>query len=329
MITRRRLVLTLGSYVFVTPRLVSAQPGPRVHRVGMLSASDAAIYREPHYIAFDQRLSELGFTEGRTVSITRRHADDALDALPALAMELESLKCDVLFGGGPEAALTALMKAGRTTPIVFVAVDFDPVARGDVTSLARPGGRVTGVSALQSSLPAKRLELLKGLLPGGKRMAVLANTETSEQLALVETTASRLGLQLEVLDLKRPPFDYDAAFAHAVRAKAEALLVLGSGLWVSARRRIVELSLKTRMPTVFHQFDWVEAGGLMSYGFNFPGMWRRGAEMVASILRGTNVKDIPMEQPTSYELAVNLKTARALGLKMPPEILLRANRVVE
>jgi putative tryptophan/tyrosine transport system substrate-binding protein len=280
-------------------------------------------------VAFVQRLSELGLTEGRNLLIERRHADNKLERLPAMAAELAKLKCDVFFGGGSEAVLAALTNASRDTPIIFVAVDFDPVATGDVASLARPGGRISGVTALQSSMPAKRLELLKELLPGVRKVAVFANDETSEQLSLVQGTARRLSLPLHVVNFKRPPFDYEAGFADAVRSNADALFVLGSGLWVPARLKIAELALKARLPTVFHQFDWVEAGGLMSYGFNFPRLWRRGAELVAKILRGAKVTDIPMEQPTTYELAINLKTAKALGIKIPNSILVRAEKIVE
>jgi putative ABC transport system substrate-binding protein len=246
-----------------------------------------------------------------------------------MAAELAKLNCDVFFGGGAEANLVALLNASRDTPIVWIAVDFDPVATGDVASLARPGGRVTGVTALQSTLPAKRLELLKEMLPGATKVAVLTNDESAAQLVLTQGTARRLGIAIHVVDLKRPPFDYEAGFADAVRAKAQALVVLGSGLWVPARRRIHELALKARLPAIFHQSLWVETGGLISYGFNFPTMYRRGADMVAHILRGAKVGEIPMEQPTAYELAVNLKTARALGIKVPESILIRADRVVE
>ena len=249
--------------------------------------------------------------------------------MPAVAAELGKLKCDAYFGGGTEATLVALTQASRQTPIVFVAVDFDPVATGDVASLARPGGRVTGVSALQSELPAKRLELLKELLPDMSRVAVFTNEQTAAQLGLVQGTARRMGLALHVVDFKRPPFDYQVGFADASRAKADALFVLGSGLWVPARHLITELALKARLPTVFHQAQWVEAGGLMSYGFNFTKMWRRGAEMLANILRGAKPGEIPMEQPTEYELVFNQKTAKALGIKIRQALLVRTDRVIE
>ena len=327
MVTRRRVLLAISAAAAASSRQAWAQPSGRNHRLGWLSASDS--FREPYCLAFVQRLAELGFAEGRNISVERRHGDNKLERLPAVSSELGKLQCDVFFGGGSEGVLAALTQASRHTPIVFVAVDFDPVATGDVASLARPGGRVTGVTALQSALPAKRLELLKELLPGVSKVAVFTNEQTTAQLALAQGTARRMGLALHVVDFKRPPFDYEAGFADAKRAKADALFVLGSGLWVPARRLIPELALKARLPTVFHQAQWAEVGGLMSYGFNFPGMWRRGAEMVATILRGAKPGDIPMEVPTAYELAVNLKTAKALGLTIPPSLLLRADQVIE
>src|SRR5262245_26563407 len=161
------------------------------------------------------------------------------------------------------------------------------------------------------------------------KVAVFTNELTSVQLALVQGTARRLGLPLHVVDFKRPPFDYDAGFADALRAKVDALCVLGSGLWVPARREIVERALKARLPSGFNQSQWAEAGALMSYGFNFPWMWRRGADMVASILRGAKVGDIPMEQPTTYELVINAKTAKALGVTIPATLLARADNAIE
>ena len=327
MTARRKLLLAIGAGALVVPRLAWTQSAGRSYRVGWISLTDS--FKETYSLEFVRRLAELGFVEGRNLSIERRHADGRLERMPALSAELGKVKCDIYFGGGAEAGLAALTQASRQMPIVFVFVDFDPLATGDVASLARPGGRVTGVTALQSELPAKRIELLKELSPGIEKVAVFTNEQTTAQLALVQGTARRLGITLHVVDFKRPPFDYQAGFADASLAKVDALFVLGSGLWVPARRLIPELALKARLPTVFHQAQWVEAGGLMSYGFNFSEMWRRGAEMVANILRGAKPGDIPMEQPTVYELVFNLKIAKALGVKIPQSLLIRANRVIE
>jgi putative ABC transport system substrate-binding protein len=324
--TRRKLLLAMGG-ACIASRWAWAQAPGRSYRIGWINTADN--YRDSQNVAFVKRLEELGFVEGRNLTIERRHASNRLEQLPAAAAELAKVKCDAYFGSGIEATLAALTQAGGETPIVFVAVDFDPVLTGDVASLARPGGRVTGITALQSQLPAKRLELLKEMLPGVRQVAVFANEQTTTQLTVARGTARRIGLELHVVDLKRPPFDFESGYAEAVRARAEALLILGSSLWVPARRQITELALKSRLPTVFHQAQWVEAGGLMSYGFNFPQMWRRAAEMMTSVLKGAKAGDIPMEQPATFEFAVNLKTAKALGVKVPRTILVRADRVIE
>ena len=309
------------------PRGAWAQTAERRYHVGWLATVN--ILSEPYSQAFVQRLGELGFLERKNLSITFRHAAGRVDALPTLAAELVKLNCDVFFGAGLEASLVALKHATRNTPIVFVAVDFDPVATGQVGSLARPGGLVTGITAVQSLLPGKRLELLKELLPQTRRVAVFTNEQTVGQLAVAQDAAKRLGLALHVVEFKRLPFDYEAGLLEATRANADALFVLGSGLFVPGRRRIPELALKEKLPSVFHHSQWVEAGGLMSYGFNFVGMWRRGAEMVAQILRGGAAGEMPMEQPNTYELVINMKTAKALGIKIPQAIQLRSDRIIE
>lgn len=327
MTTRRKILLATCTTVLAAPQWSAAQTAGRSYRVGWINLVDS--FKEPNSLAFVQRLAELGFVEGRNLTLERRHSAGNLEKLPALSAEIGKLKCDAYFGSGSEAALATLTKASRDTPIVFIAVDFDPVATGDVASLARPGGRVTGVTAVQSELPAKRLELLKEMFPAMTKVAVFTNEQTTAQLAMVQGTARRIGLALHVVDFKRPPFDYPAGFADAAGANVDALFVTGSALWVPARRLIPELALKAKLPTVFHQAQWADAGGMMSYGFSFEKMWRRGAEMLANVLRGAKPAEIPMEQPTEFELVLNLKTARALGLKVPQSMLIRANRMIE
>jgi putative ABC transport system substrate-binding protein len=305
-----------------------AQAPERTYRLGVLGTSSAAM-KDAHWIAFFKRLGELGLVEGRNLTIELRNAENRLETLPALARELARRNCDVFFSGASEASLHALASVSRDTPIVIVAVDFDPVATGVVSNLARPGGRVTGVTAMQATMPAKRLELLKELLPRADKVAVFANRGTTDQLAVVRDTGPRLGMTLQVIEFTDPPFDYRAGVARALEGKADALFVLGSGLFVSGRRTIIELARNARLPTVFHHAGWVEAGGLMSYGFNFPALWRRGAEMVAAILRGAKAGDMPVEQPQEFELAINMKTARGLGVAVPQSILLRADRLFE
>lgn len=325
-IQRRQFLIAASA--LLAPHWASAQPTERSYRIGWIGSGPES-FDQPQALAFVRRLAELGFVEGRNLKLEKRHTSGRLERIPNVAAELGKLHCDAYFGSGGEGNLAGLTQADPKTPIVFVAVDFDPVTTGDVASLSHPGGRITGVTALQSALPAKRLELLKELLPKLKRVAVFANEETTEQLSLVRGTARRMGLALHVVDFKRPPFNYAAGFAELPRAKVDALFVLGSGLFVPARRMITEQAIQSRLPTVFHNALWIEAGGLMSYGFNFPSMWRRGAEILATVLRGAKPAEMPMEQPTNYELAFNLKTARTLGIKIPQAMLVRANQVIE
>lgn len=325
--TSRRSVCLAGVGMVTLSRRVAAQQTERVWRVGWIGVIDS--FREPYSQAFVQRLQELGFVDGRNLKIEYRHAAGRLERLPEIAGELARLKPDVYFAGGAEATLIALKAASRDIPIVMVATDFDPVATGHVTNLARPGGRITGVTPLQAVLPAKRLELLRELLPGTRKVAVFTTAGTVGQLEVTQDAARRLGLVLHVVEFKREPFDYDAAFADALRAKCDALMVLGSALFVPARRRIPELALKAKLPTMFHQAQWADVGGLASYGFSFSDMYRRAADQVASILHGARAGDIPMEQGSKFELVLNLVTARALGLAVPQSIMLRADRVIE
>lgn len=322
-LSRRRIALALTAAAFAGPAL--PQAAGRRYRVGWLSTANN--FREPHYLAFESRLAALGLIEGKNLVIERRHADSDVGRLPRLADEMAGLKCDVLFGGGNAANLAALAAVARGVPIVIVAVDFDPVAAGFVASLARPGGNVTGVTAQQSVMPAKRLELLKECLPGLNRLAVCTNAWTHDQLRAATEAAERLSLGLQVIDLKGPPFMFRPAIDQAVRARAGALHMLGSGLWVSSRSEIIDLALRAKLPTMFHQAEWVRLGGLISYGFDFPDMWRRAADMVVRVLRGASPASIPMEQPSTFELAINTTTARKLGLKIPESIQIRAEKI--
>lgn len=326
-ISRRTFVALTAA--LAVPQWARGQADQRVHRLGWLSATELQ-RKEPYGLAFVRRLRELGFLDGGNLTIEYRHTDGKIEMLPSAAAELARLNVDIFFGAGPEASLAALKQVGGDKPVVFVAIDFDPIATGHVVNPARPGGRLTGVTAVQSVLPGKRLELVRELLPATRKVAVLGNDQTTGQLAVVEEAAKRLALELHVINLKRLPFDYERAIADAVRAKSEVLFVLGSALFLTPGRRLIpELALNARLPSVFHHAQWVEAGGLMSYGFNFPQLWRSAADMVAKIMRGTKAGDIPMEQPTTYELAVNARTAKALGIRIPESIRIRVDRVID
>ena len=325
---RRILGIFAGTAALHTvPHVAVAQSSTRQYRLCWLNA--ASTRAEPYNIAFVARLGELGFTEGRNLVIDYRNAEGLVERLPALASDLARQKCDAFLGAGPEATLVAARQAVRETPIVIVANDYDPVATGHITSMARPGGWITGVSQFQTELSAKRLGLLKELLPNATRFAVLADSATKGQLAIVREAARRMDIVLHVVEFRSAPYDYEGAFAAFSGAGAQALLVLTSGLFVPARQKIPALALENLLPSMFNNQLWAQAGGLLTYGVNFPHLYRRAAEQVSLILKGTRPADMPVEEPSAFELVVNLKTARALGLTIAPAVLARADEVIE
>ena len=310
----------------VAPWASAQQPG-RSYKLGWLSPG--AQRTEAYNVAFTERLRELGFAEGRNLTVAFLSAEGRVDRLPVLAAELARQHCDIYMAPGPEATLAAIKKVTRDEPIVMAANDYDPVATGHVASLARPGGRITGVYQLQEELSAKRLALLKEMLPKARRIAVLGDSATLRQLVLVRAAAKTMGLELVVHEFTQGPYDFEAAFAGFVRAKADAVLPLGSGLFVPARRKLAELALHHRLPGMFNNALWAEAGGMMSYGVDFPAAYRRAAEMVAAVLKGAKPADLPVEQSSVIEMVVNMRTAQALGVTLPQGILVRANRTIE
>lgn len=320
-------MLRLTAAASLMPTVGWPQQAVRTYKLGWLSSG--APRNEPYNIAFMERLRELGFAEGRNLVVEYRSADGRVDKLPGLAADLARQKCDIYLAPGPEATLVAIRSATLDEPIIISANDYDPVASGHVASLARPGGRVTGVYQLQEELSAKRLELMKELLPQARRFAVLADSATERQLALVRIAAKTLGVDLLVHHFRQAPYDFEAAFVEFARAKAEAVLPLGSGLFVTARRKLPELALRYRLPGMFNNALWAEAGGLMSYGVDFSAAYRRAAEMVGRVINGAKPAELPVEQSTVIELVINMRTAKVLGTALPQGILLRANRVIE
>ena len=323
--------LTAGAASLVLPRMALAQTPGRSYRIGWLST--ASTRSETYAIAFTQRLAERGFAEGRNLEIVFRTAGGRAEDLPALAAAMLRLKCDLIFAPGNEtvlrAATQAANEAASNIPIIVVSADYDPVASGHIAQLRRPGGRITGVSMLQSELPAKRIEVLTDLLPGLRRAAVLGDTGSSGQLAGARAAAARLGLTLVVHEFTVTPYNYAAAFAAFTHAKAEALLVQASAFFVPARQLILQLALQHRLPAVFNNSVWAGLGGLLSYGGDFSAAYRSAADLVVKVLNGANPGELPMEQSTIIEMVLNLKTARALNLKIPEAIRLRADRVIE
>jgi putative ABC transport system substrate-binding protein len=322
----RRAFLAGAAALLAAPLAAKAQQAGRVYRVGYLSTG--ALPPE----AFLQGLRDLGYVEGRNVVIDYRSAEGKPERLPALAAELVALKVDVIVAPNTPAALAA-KQATRTLPIVFIGVG-EPVTSGIVTSLARPGGNVTGLSIVSPELVGKWMELLKQAVPGVSRVAALwqpgAMDERTEKDMFkgAEVAARALGVRLHFVEA-RGPEDFDRAFSDMTRARAGALTVRPAPMFVSERRRLVDLAAKNRLPTVYPWREFVEAGGLMAYGPNLADLFRRGATYVDKILKGTKPGDLPVEQPPKFDLVINLKTAKALGLQIPQSLLQRADQVIE
>src|SRR3989441_936324 len=328
-VQRRDFLIAAGA-LLAAPLAAEAQQAAKAARLGYLAADRAA---NPHLQeAFRQGLRELGYVEGRNLVIEYRDAEGKLERFPALAAELVALKVDVIVASGTLAALAA-KQATRTVPIVFSPAA-DPVASGLVTSVARPGGNVTGLSLLYSELVGKWLEQLKQAIPGVSRVAVLwqpgAFGERTEKDMLkgAEVAARALGVQLHFVEA-RGPESFDRAFSEMTRARAGALTVLSSNMFVSERRRLVDLAAKNRLPAMYNVREYVDAGGLMAYGPNLADLYRRAATYVDKILKGAKPGDLPVEQPTKFELVINLKTAKALGLTIPHSLLLRADQLIQ
>lgn len=323
--TLRRYVLRFLGGSLVAP-LVHAQQAGQQYRLGWIGAT---LRSETYSVAFVERLRELGFVEGRNLTIEFRSSQGRHETLPGLAAELTRLSCNVIFAPGSEATLRAVEGANRDTPIVIVTADYDPVATGHVRELARPGGRITGVSMLQTELPAKRLQVVKELLPRARRIGVLADAASTGQLKVTQAASSLLGLDLVVHEFKATPYEFSAAFETFKRGRAEAMVSLGSSFFVSGRKQIPALALQHKLPSVFPNGVWADSGGLLSYGPNFSATYQRAAEQVAKILNGTKPGDMPIEQPNIVEMVVNLKTAKELGLTVPQALRLRADRLIE
>jgi ABC-type uncharacterized transport system substrate-binding protein len=326
---RRTFMTMLTGGIVVAPFAAEAQQATKAVRIGYLAANLAA---SPHLQeAFLQGLRDLGYVEGRNLVVEYRSAEGKLEQLPALAAELVALKVDVIVAASTPPALAA-KQATKIIPVVFAAAA-DAVASGLVTNLARPGGNVTGMSFLAPELVGKCLEQLTQAVPRVSRAAVLwhpgALGERTEKDMLkgAEVTARRLAVRLQFLEA-RGPDDFDRAFSEMTRGRADAVTVLTSIMLFDERRRLVDLAAKKRLPAVYPWREGVDAGGLMAYGANLPDLYRRAAAYVERILKGTKPGDLPVEQPTKFELVINLKTAKALGLTIPQSLLQRADEVI-
>ena len=324
------LVAVLAVSLLAAPLAADAQQAGKVPRIGFLSLTSPSD-RPPLLDAFRQRLRELGWVEGQNIVIDYRYAEGRVDRLPDLAAELVRLKVDLIVASVGTQGATAAKNATETIPIVMIAVR-DPVGIGLIASLARPGGNVTGVSGSAGlEWVAKQLELLKETVPKIRRVAILSNpTNAYHQLALreVDVAARALGVQLQFLEAQGPN-EFDGAFAAMAKESVGALLVLSDAMLNSHRTRLAELAARNRLPAAYGVRESVEAGGLMSYGPSFLDSFRRAATYVDKILKGAKPAELPVEQPTKFELVINMKAAKALGLTIPQSVLLRADHVIE
>ena len=315
----------LCAWFFAVAFPVEAQQAGKVPRIGfMLQAPPTNTQVE----AFRQGLRDLGYVEGKNILIEYRHTEGKPDRLPGLAAELVRLKVDVIVVSGA-LATSAAKNATREIPIVM-AVAGDPVGSGHVASLGRPGGNITGLTNLAPELGGKRLELVKEVIPGLSRVAILSdptNPIFTLQLREVESAAQALKLQLQILEV-REPNDFDSAFGAAKKGHAGAVGTLASAFLGAHRQKLVNLAEKSRLPTMYHNSGFVEVGGLMSYGVNNADLYRRAAVYVDKILKGTKPADLPVEQPKKFEFIINLKTAKQIGLTIPPNVLARADKVI-
>ena len=304
-----------------------AQQAKKVPRIGFLTTSPSIFPGRVE--AFRQGLRELGYVEGRNIVIEWRYAAGRRDRLPALADEVVRLKVDIIVSGGP--TITGFLKEATTTIPVVMGFDTDPVGNGLVASLARPGGNITGLSVLSPELGGKRLELLKEIVPKLSRVVVLGSSTlpgNAQTLRETELAAGALGVKLQYFDVLSPK-DIEAAFRRAVKGRADAVLAQGSGVLNAHRTQVADLAVKSRLPAIYYAAEFVEAGGLMFYGVDFAYLYRRAATYVDKILKGAKPAELPVEQPKKFEFIINLKAAKQIGLTIPPNVLVRADKVIK
>ena len=323
------LVAVLAVSLLAAPLAADAQQAGKVPRIGFLGVTSPSD-RPPLLDAFRQRLRELGWVEGQNIVIDYRYAEGRVDRLPDLAAELVRLKVDLIVSEGTQGPAAA-KNATETIPIVMINPR-DPVGTGLITSLARPGGNVTGMSGGAGlEIFAKQLALLKETVPEIRRVAVLSNPANAyHQLAIkaVNVAARSLGVQLQLLEA-RGPNEFDGAFGAMAKERVGALLVLSDAIFSFHRTRIADLAARSRLPAAYGVRESVEAGGLMSYGASFVDLYRRAATYADQILKGAKPAELPVAQPTTFELVINMKTAKALGLTIPQSVLLRADHVIQ
>ena len=325
---KRRTFITLLGGTVAWPLAANAQQTGKVVRLGFLGASLNAPATAGLFQQFLDELRDSGFSEGQNLIVEHRRVDDPRGTFVAAA-ELMRAQVDLIVAQGTEVALQAVVGASRSIPIVLQAINYDPIERGYVASLARPGGNITGLFFRQAELAAKKVELLAHAFPERTRLGILWDALTADEFSAAERAAKSLNLELRTLKLETAPYDFTAAFRTIAQDGAQMLLVLSSPFFAEHRRQLAELAIEHRLPSMFIFKSYVEAGGLMAYGVDQAAMYRRTGAYVGKILKGTKPADLPVEQPTKFELVINLKTAKMLGLTIPDKILARADEVIE
>ena len=323
---RRSFLLSVGTVALAAARPGNAQSQTRIHRVAFLGT--AAGRDSPQIVAIERRFKELGYIEGKNFAFDFRTLEGRLDRLPEIVADMTRKRPDVVISGGSEEILKAFRQAMGTTPIVMLAIEFDPVERSFIASFARPGGNITGIFFRNVESAAKRLELLKDALPKVTRVAALHDFSTRDPWQAAQGVAGGLGLTLLPHELRGNVYDFEAAFGAAAAQKAGAVLLLSSGAFFPWREKMMGIALKFRLPVIANP-NYAEAGALLAFGVSFPLMFARAADYADRILKGAKPSEMAVEQPTHYELIVNRKTAKALGITIPQSVLIRADRMIE
>jgi len=325
---RRDFIASLGA-ITAWPLAARAQLSEGISRVGMLGPDlDLTLPRQVRQV-FLAESQKLGFTEGKNFVLDYRRIDQGMEAAIAGARELVAARSNVIFVTGPELALKAALAVNAGIPIVIMAINFDPIARGYINSLAHPGGNITGLYFREPELAAKELELLAEAFPDKKQVGILWDAQSADQFDVAAQIAGKMQLSVASIKLEAPPYDFDEAFRVLAKRNAQVVLVLSSPFFAPYDKKLAELAIQYRLPSMYTFKNYVEAGGLMSYGVDIEPVSRRCAADVAKILRGAKPADIPVEAASNFEFALNLKTAKAAGFTIPTSILLRADEVIE
>ena len=325
MIKRREFIALFAGAAVARPLPLSAQPA-KIVRLGIVTLVPRTA---PNWVGFDQRLRELGYVDGQNLAIEFIRPTGLADSIGEAMKELVGRNVDIIIAAGNELAPKAALAATKVLPIVMIAIDYDPLALGYVASLNRPGGNLTGLFYQQIDLTLKRMQLIKEAVPNIPKMTVFWDRSSAGQWQAAQRAAPSLGLQLAGVELSEQPYDYERAFAQVAPEHRGALLAMMSSIFFNDRVRLAEFTLRHRLPSMFGLREFAELGALVSYGPNNVALFRRAADYVDRIAKGTRPADLPVEQPTRFEMVANLKTAKAFGLEMPTSLLLRADEVIE